>query len=104
MTAQMILNDLTARGVHVGAESDRLTLDAPSGVVTEQDRLTLTRWKPELLQLLTPEVKKASQAVAELLAINHCPNGCGKMTLQDLRLEAWFCRTCRLWVIAGVIQ
>lgn len=104
MTAQSLIHDLKTRGIHLWSEADRLKLDAPVGVVTEQDKQILTAWKSELLSLLTPVTKPSRVVVAELIALNHCPNGCGKMTLQDLRLEAWFCPTCRLWVIAGVIQ
>ncbi|MDX2040504.1 MAG: hypothetical protein SF097_04605 [Acidobacteriota bacterium] len=104
MTAQAILHDLTTRGVRVWAESDRLKLDAPVGVVTEQDKQVLTAWKPELIGLLRPHTKPAREVVAELIALSHCPDGCGKLTLQDEARDVWFCPTCRLWVIAGVIQ
>lgn len=104
MTAQSLIRSLTARGIHIWAEDDQLKLDAPVGVVTEQDKQVLAAWKPELIGLLASHTKPARVVVAELIALNQCPDGCGKMTLQDLRLEAWFCPTCRLWVIAGVIQ
>lgn len=100
MTAQSLIRSLTTRGIHIWAEDDQLKLDAPVGVITEQDRQVLTAWKPELISLLA----SARVVVAELIALNQCPDGCGKLTLQDRKLDTWFCPSCRLWVIAGVIQ
>ncbi len=44
------------------------------------------------------------QCAAELIAKNQCPKGCGKMNLQDRKLDAWFCPTCRGWVVDGEAQ
>lgn len=104
MTPQSPIQSLTAVGVRLWAEDDRLKLDAPVGVVTAQDKHILTAWKGDLLRLLTPNTRPAREVVAELLALNHCPDGCGKLILQDRAREVWFCPTCRLWVVAGVIQ
>ena len=104
MTAQSLIRSLTTRGIHIWAESDQLKLDAPVGVITEQDRQVLAAWKPELIGLLTPDTKPVREVVAELIALSHCPDGCGKLTLQDKARDVWFCPSCRLWVIAGVIQ
>lgn len=51
-----------------------------------------------------PGFGEARKRMAELLALNQCPNGCGKMILQDRARDVWYCPGCRLWVVAGVVQ
>lgn len=60
--------------------------------------------KVELNSLQEIQSKSAREVVAELIALHHCPDGCGPMNLQDRARDAWFCPHCRIWVIAGVIQ
>jgi pyochelin synthetase len=49
-----LLSDLTARGVRLQVNGDRLRVEAPTGVLTPEVRETLTEHKAELLQLLDP--------------------------------------------------
>ena len=52
--ALALLDELTRRGVVIGANGDRLALDAPKGAIG--DLLPdLARFKPELLELLTAQ-------------------------------------------------
>lgn len=56
-----------------------------------------------LLTEFQPGTSNASMRVGELLAIRHCPDGCGKMAMQDSIHDIWFCAACNLWVIAGKV-
>jgi hypothetical protein len=112
MTAETILHDLTSRGVQVWAEADRLKFDAPRGVLSDEDKSQLTERKSELLTLLTKiqhsepatDQRSARERMVELLALHQCPDGCGKLKLQDRARDVWYCPGCRLWVVEGVIQ
>ena len=52
MTAQSLLSDLTAAGVILSANGDRLDIDAPNEVLTDELLTTLRDHKAELLALL----------------------------------------------------
>ncbi len=52
MTARQLLAALQADGVHVTADNDRLTLDAPQGLLTPERLDQVRALKPELLALL----------------------------------------------------
>jgi len=54
VTASELLADLRARGVVVEARGDRLRLDAPAGVLTDELRDVVRAHKPRLLALLAP--------------------------------------------------
>jgi hypothetical protein len=83
MTAAAILTDLTTRGVRIWADADRLKLDAPTGILTDDDKTRLAEHKPELL---------------ELLASTRFCSVCGsELRLQDRAADAWWCPSCRLW-------
>ena len=53
MNAEMLLNDLARRGVRIEPRGDRLHIEAPSGVLSDDDREALKRWKQDLLVLLS---------------------------------------------------
>src|SRR5262245_28392859 len=80
MTAQAILDDLTARGVRVWAEADRLKLDAPAGILTDEDKANLAAAKPELLAVLAPKAGICPACKSEL---DHQGGDC------------WWCAGCR---------
>lgn len=83
MNAEAIIQDLTTRGVRVWAEADKLKLDAPVGILTDEDKAKLVAAKPELLAALSrPGV---------------CPKCRQGMNLQDRSGDAWFCPSCRLF-------
>ncbi len=57
MNALKLYHDLKARGVNLEAAGDKLRVEAPAGVVTQEDRIALVELKPVLLGFLsrTPE-------------------------------------------------
>lgn len=52
MTATQILDDLRGRAVALTSNGDRLKVDAPAGVLTDEDRQAIRDHKAELLALL----------------------------------------------------
>ena len=82
MSAQLILDDLAARGVRIWAESNRLKLDAPVGVLTAEDKAKLAELKPALLAVLRSETKT-------------CLDCDGALNLQDRAHDVWWCPGCR---------
>lgn len=52
MNALKLHHELKARGVYLEAAGDALNVDAPAGVLTEQDRAALMECKPVLLAFL----------------------------------------------------
>ena len=62
MNARILLEDLRGRGVHLGIEGDRLTVDAPAGEITEKLKATLADQKPKLLKLLEWERRRLEEA------------------------------------------
>ena len=85
MTAQAILSDLATRGIRVWAESDRLKLDAPIGVLTDEDKAKLAAHKSELLNALTT------------FPPGTCPGCRAPMNLQNRNDDLWWCSACRLF-------
>jgi len=57
VNARSLYHDLKARGVILEAQGEHLRVDAPAGVVTEEDKIALVECKPTLLRFLsrTPE-------------------------------------------------
>ncbi len=65
MTAAELLAELRKLDVHVVLDGDRLRLDAPAGVLTEEHKQHLTRRKPEVVAFL----REAQQLAAQQRAI-----------------------------------
>ena len=98
MTATAILTDLSARGVLIWAEADRLKFDAPSGTLTDVDRAALREHKAELLALLRrPALGSAVRPLTvRARRLTVCPfDGCGG----DLATngDSRYCRACDYW-------
>lgn len=53
MTGEVLLEQLRGRDIRLSANGDRLVVDAPRGVLTEQLRGTLQEYKAELLAIVT---------------------------------------------------
>jgi hypothetical protein len=67
MSAATLLAELTRRGVRLSAEGERLTYDAPEGVLRPIDLEQLKTHKPELIKALTLDAKAPqNEAVAML--------------------------------------
>jgi hypothetical protein len=84
MNAQTLVHDLTARGVRLWAEAGNLKLDAPVGLLTDEDILAIRQHKADLLAALTPQP-------------GTCPTCQGAADLQDQQLDTWWCASCRLF-------
>lgn len=61
MTAAELLAELRRLDVHVVLDGDRLRLDAPAGVLTEEHKQDLTRRKPEVVAFLREAQRLAAQ-------------------------------------------
>ncbi len=66
MNALSLFHDLKARGVILEAAGEHLKVDAPAGVVTNEDRAALVKFKPTLLKFLsrTPEEEPMRESKA----------------------------------------
>ena len=62
MSAQVLLKDLRQGGVALEADGDRLRVDAPAGVVTEELRTALAKNKRAIIKLLSWERRKLEEA------------------------------------------
>jgi hypothetical protein len=90
MTALTLLADLQARGVLLSAEDDRLSFDAPAGVMTPDVKAALKARKPELLAILAGRWKDAARLMigrepdadrrADLREWLGCPSNCATLT------------------------
>ena len=66
MNARSLYHDLKERGVILEAQGEYLKVDAPAGVVTEEDKSALIKLKPTLLRFLsrTPEEQPLRESKA----------------------------------------
>ena len=55
-TAETLIHDLAAQGVHLSPNGDKLHVKAPAGILTAELREKLTARKPELMAVLRAEV------------------------------------------------
>jgi TubC N-terminal docking domain len=62
MNASALLEDLRHRDVTLDAEGDRLHVDAPAGVITDELRAALVENKGRLLEFLVREQRKLDEA------------------------------------------
>ena len=62
MNARVLLEDLKGKDVSLAAECERLVVDAPTGVITEELKASLAEHKPKLLKLLEWEQRKLKEA------------------------------------------
>ncbi|ABG04559.1 hypothetical protein Rxyl_1597 [Rubrobacter xylanophilus DSM 9941] len=62
MNAKLLLDDLRGRGVKIETDGERLLVDAPAGVITEDLRDALIKNKTGLLKLLERERRRLEEA------------------------------------------
>ena len=62
MNVRALLEDLRGQDVLLEADGNRLVVDAPAEVATEELRATLAECKPSLLKLLVWEQRKLEEA------------------------------------------
>lgn len=55
MNALKLIHDLEKRDIRLDADGDKLKVDTPAGVLTEEDRAALLEAKPILLKFLSRE-------------------------------------------------
>ncbi len=97
MTAKTLFSELAARGVVLKSADEKLLFDAPTGVLTDDDRAELRRLKPELMLLLsTPTAPPADDRTARrdrirTLAASVSP---GELLRQRKRISSALRRVC----------
>lgn len=100
MNGLELLNQLRAAGVRVWVDGDRLKLDAPAGVLTEQMRADLAAAKGEIFSLLSSPTARAGSAVRPIVVRAHalmkCPfDDCGgSVSCKDGHC---CCDGCKCW-------
>jgi len=62
VNALSFYHDLKARGVILKAQGEHLKVDAPTGVLTEEDKDVLKEFKPNLLKFLSRPVEMSDQS------------------------------------------
>jgi hypothetical protein len=85
MNPQTLVQDLTARGVRLWAEAGNLKLDAPVGLLSDEDIIAIRQHKADLLAALTPQP-------------GTCPACQGTADLQDRQRDVWWCAGCRVFI------
>lgn len=81
MTAETVLCDMTGRGITLIPNGDRLDVEAPDDLLTDDLIVTLRQHKAELLAILTEP--------------SRCPICADRMNLQDRARDCWWCAGCR---------
>lgn len=105
MNAQVLLHDLITRGVILSANGDRLDIDAPDSVLTNELLTTLSEHKAELLALLRtkPTERQRTGSFAQPMVVRGrwVPTGCFWSScdgfLTAYRKNLYFCPTCETW-------
>lgn len=101
MRARDLLADLRRRGVLLEAEGDRISVDAPAGVIDEQLRKALTENKPAIVKLLEWERCKLREADRRGLLIDWSRER-GWIALHDPTIGEWHevkASECLPWVV-----
>jgi TubC N-terminal docking domain len=92
MNAQALLHDLTGRGVILLASGDRLDLDGPDDVLTDDLLAMLRARKAELLDLLADENQELhDSALFDVVAIVNYYDGTRLRIPQQSTPEGWIC-------------
>jgi hypothetical protein len=82
-----LYHDLKARGVTLETQGENLKVDAPAGVVTEEDRAALVEFKPRLLKFLSrPQEELQEIPTRESVA---CWAGPELIKIRDPFTEEW---------------
>lgn len=87
MNALKLYHDLKARGVNLEAQGELLKVDAPAGVLTEEDRTALVEFKPKLLGFMSRSSERP-QEVPERGSVARWA-GPGRVKIRDPFTEAW---------------
>ncbi len=99
MTVETLLADLSARGVVVTVAGDSIELDAPAGVLTDDDVGALRESKPDIIRRLRlAEGLPIDDDAARLLAMDEVDpadvptcTSCGRLCDVQTLDDAWHC-------------
>ena len=91
MTAAELIRSLRDRGVTVDVAQDRLRVDAPKGVLTDEVRDALVRLKPDVLRHLRAASDQRRREAHDRLCI-----GCGSFSLAHPGRQCFWCRRHRV--------
>jgi hypothetical protein len=89
MTAKMLLDEMQSRGFDLSPTGEGIRV-IPFSLLTDTDREAIRNHKNELLDLLG---KKSLPPPSP----EHCPRCNDQLIMQDRKLDAWFCASCRKW-------
>jgi len=101
LRARELLAELRGRGAKVEAEGERLSIDAPVGVVDERLRELLAESKPAILKLLQWERRKLREADRRGLVIEWAGER-GWIALHDPTTGEWHevkASECLPWIV-----
>lgn len=76
MTVHEFLNHLSASGIRLSVTDGKLKVDAPAGVLTNQQRAMIRERKAELITLLTPKLCERCNTAMALVEVGYysCPS------------------------------
>jgi hypothetical protein len=97
VNALSLYHDLKKRGVTLEAEGEHLLVDAPTGVVTEEDKAILYEAKPVLLRLLSrPALRKQEEYDGPRLKEHtmHAHDALLKLLKKEQEWSQFFCKSC----------
>ena len=87
MNARSLYHDLKERGVVLEAQGENLKVDAPVGVVTEEDRTALVKLKPVLLEFLSRSEEESQRGLKRKSAVRWA--GPGFVKIRDPFTGEW---------------
>ena len=103
MRARDLLSDLRRRGVALEADGDRISVDAPAGVIDERARELLEENKPAIVKLLQWEGRKLGEADRRGLVIEWAKER-SWIALHDPTTGEWHevsASECLPWVVGA---
>ena len=90
MSAQRLISDLNGRGVRLSIEADRVQIDAPKGVVADDDLQQLKQHKAEIIQLLA--IKNNVVCLICGQPVERGTPGTGALAGDDLHMDCYWKR------------
>lgn len=90
MSAQRLISDLSGRGVRLSVEADRVQIDAPKGVLVNDDLAQLKQHKAEIIQLLATKDNVVCFLCRRPVDLRQ--PGTGSLAGQDLHMDCYWKR------------
>jgi hypothetical protein len=88
VNALSLYHDLKERGVILEAQGEHLKVDAPAGVVTEEDKIALIKLKPVLLEFLSRPEEESQRGPKRKSAVRWA--GPGLVKIRDPFTGEWY--------------